>query len=103
MRDSSSVVKNLNTPLMGGWSASGFVASMTGFPVRFATPAARSAFAATLPLTARTTNSPNWAASAKLPMRVCSKNTACLSQCSNAALLGETQRKARSRLRKALD
>ena len=58
-----------NTPFTGGASAIGLVASMTVFPARFDSPAARSASAATVPLTARTTRSANCAASAKPPTR----------------------------------
>ena len=61
--------KKLQTPLTGGRSAIGLVASMTGFPARFAAVARRNASAATAPLTARTTRSANAAASAKPPIR----------------------------------
>src|SRR5579863_4709432 len=64
--DRSRLVKNLSTPLTGGASAIGLVASMTGLPARFAAPAILSTSAATVPLTASTTISPNFAASAKL-------------------------------------
>src|SRR5262249_39956521 len=47
----------------------GLDASITGLPDRFSLPAARIASAATLPLTANTTSSPNFAASTKLPIR----------------------------------
>ena len=40
------MVKNLRTPCVGGASAIGLVASMTGFRERFLLPAARSASAA---------------------------------------------------------
>ena len=65
MRDSSKLVKYFTTPFTGGASAIGFVASMMGLPARFTAPAARSASRATLPLTAKTTTSPNCAASEK--------------------------------------
>ena len=66
--ESSSVVKNFSTPFTGGASAIGFVTSMTVLPVTLFAPAARKASAATDPFTARTTTSPNFAVSAKLPM-----------------------------------
>src|SRR5215510_8152371 len=69
MSDSSRSVKNFNTPFTGGASAIGFVASITVFPDRLDSPAARSASAATVPLTARTTSSANSAAWAKPPRR----------------------------------
>ena len=47
----------------------GLVTSMTGLPAKFAAPARRSTSVAAVPLTASTTSSPNFAASAKLPMR----------------------------------
>src|SRR5215472_7404610 len=46
----------------------GLHASITVFPARFCAPASFSASAATLPLTASTTISPNCAASAKVPV-----------------------------------
>ena len=64
MSDSSRLVENFNTPLTGGVSAIGLVASMTAFCERFASPAARNASAAAVPLTAKTTSSPNFPASA---------------------------------------
>ena len=67
MSDSSRLVKNFNTPFTGGASAIGFVTSMTGLPDRLEAPATRSASALADPLTARTTSSPNFAASPKLP------------------------------------
>jgi len=69
MRDSSRVVKKRSTPWIGGASAIGLVASMTGFAAKFSAPARRRASAATCPRTARTTSSPKCAASAKLPTR----------------------------------
>src|SRR5574340_477746 len=69
IKDSSRVVKNFSTPLVGGASAIGFVASMTGFPARLAAPAERSASAATVPLTANTISSANFAASTNVPTR----------------------------------
>src|ERR1051325_6601921 len=67
--DSSRVVKNCSTPWLGGASAMGLVASMTGLPARLDDPAPCSASAEAAPLTARTTTAPNWAASLKLPTR----------------------------------
>ena len=68
IRESSSVVKNFSTPLVGGASPMGFVASMTVLPARLRAPADRSTSAAADPLTASTASSPNFAASSKLPM-----------------------------------
>src|ERR1700691_971878 len=67
--DWSRLVKNFNTPFCGGASAIGLVASMTGLPARLIASADFSALAAALPLTASTTTSPNFAASAKLVAR----------------------------------
>ncbi len=61
--------KKRSTPFSGGASAIGFVASINGFPAKLASPAARSASAAAVPLTASTTSSPKRAASAKPPTR----------------------------------
>ena len=65
--DRSRVVKNRSTPFTGGASAIGFVTSITVFPARASAPARSMTDAAADPFTARTTNSPLLAASAKLP------------------------------------
>ena len=67
--DSSSVVKKRNTPFSGGAAAIGLVVSMTVLPSRFSAPQSSSADSAPAPLTANTTRSPNFAASAIVPTR----------------------------------
>jgi len=68
MSDSSRFVKNRRTPDTGGDSARGSWRRSPSSPRGFSAPAAVSASAATLPLTARATASPKRAASAKLPI-----------------------------------
>ena len=68
MSDSFCEVKYCKTPFTGGASAIGFVVSMTVLPLRLAMPAAFSAASAAVPLVARTTISPNFAASSNEPI-----------------------------------
>src|ERR1017187_6637850 len=68
MCDSLMLLKNFSTPSSGGASSIGLVASTTVLPARLFAPAARSAEDAALPFTARTTNSPNAAAAANVPV-----------------------------------